>query len=54
MTGVQILIKKLCNYINVVLQVQTGFGRTGEHYWGFEMQGVKPDIGNKETLKILN
>ncbi|PSN48528.1 Alanine--glyoxylate aminotransferase 2 [Blattella germanica] len=25
-------------------EVQTGFGRTGEHYWGFEMHGVIPDI----------
>ena len=25
-------------------EVQTGFGRTGEHYWGFETQGVVPDI----------
>lgn len=25
-------------------EVQTGFGRTGEHFWGFEMHGVKPDI----------
>src|SRR4026207_1934886 len=25
-------------------EVQTGFGRTGTHYWGFEMQGVIPDI----------
>ncbi|XP_069688077.1 alanine--glyoxylate aminotransferase 2, mitochondrial isoform X1 [Periplaneta americana] len=25
-------------------EVQTGFGRTGEHYWGFEMHGVMPDI----------
>ncbi|XP_022110098.1 alanine--glyoxylate aminotransferase 2, mitochondrial-like [Acanthaster planci] len=25
-------------------EVQTGFGRTGEHYWGFEAQGVLPDI----------
>jgi 4-aminobutyrate aminotransferase-like enzyme/Ser/Thr protein kinase RdoA (MazF antagonist) len=24
--------------------VQTGFGRIGTHFWGFEMQGVKPDI----------
>ena len=29
---------------NVYLQVQTGFGRTGEHYWGFEAHGVQPDI----------
>jgi alanine-glyoxylate transaminase/(R)-3-amino-2-methylpropionate-pyruvate transaminase len=25
-------------------EVQTGFGRTGTHYWGFETQGVMPDI----------
>ncbi len=25
-------------------EVQTGFGRTGEHYWGFEHFGVTPDI----------
>jgi len=25
-------------------EVQAGFGRTGAHYWGFETQGVIPDI----------
>ena len=25
-------------------EVQTGFGRTGEHYWGFQNYGVIPDI----------
>ncbi len=25
-------------------EVQTGFGRTGRHYWGFENFGVVPDI----------
>jgi alanine-glyoxylate transaminase/(R)-3-amino-2-methylpropionate-pyruvate transaminase len=25
-------------------EVQTGFGRTGKAWWGFEMLGVKPDI----------
>ncbi|MFZ7126169.1 MAG: aspartate aminotransferase family protein [Desulfobacterales bacterium] len=25
-------------------EVQTGFGRTGEKFWGFETQGVVPDI----------
>ncbi|KAL3531615.1 hypothetical protein ACH5RR_005136 [Cinchona calisaya] len=25
-------------------EVQTGFGRTGSHFWGFENQGVVPDI----------
>eukprot|EP00088_Acartia_fossae_P003947 TRINITY_DN11696_c0_g1_i1.p1 TRINITY_DN11696_c0_g1~~TRINITY_DN11696_c0_g1_i1.p1 ORF type:complete len:499 (+),score=87.62 TRINITY_DN11696_c0_g1_i1:38-1534(+) len=25
-------------------EVQTGFGRTGEHFWGFQGHGVMPDI----------
>jgi alanine-glyoxylate transaminase/(R)-3-amino-2-methylpropionate-pyruvate transaminase len=25
-------------------EVQTGFGRSGTHFWGFETQGVIPDI----------
>jgi alanine-glyoxylate transaminase / (R)-3-amino-2-methylpropionate-pyruvate transaminase len=25
-------------------EVQTGFGRTGDHYWGFQNYGVVPDI----------
>ena len=25
-------------------EVQAGFGRTGTHYWGFETQGVVPDV----------
>jgi len=25
-------------------EVQTGFGRTGSHFWGFQNQGVIPDI----------
>jgi alanine-glyoxylate transaminase/(R)-3-amino-2-methylpropionate-pyruvate transaminase len=25
-------------------EVQTGFGRTGEHFWGFESSGVVPDM----------
>lgn len=25
-------------------EVQTGFGRTGAHFWGFEAHGVTPDI----------
>ena len=25
-------------------EVQTGFGRTGTNYWGFQNAGVQPDI----------
>jgi 4-aminobutyrate aminotransferase len=25
-------------------EVQTGWGRTGEHFWGYEAQGVRPDL----------
>jgi alanine-glyoxylate transaminase/(R)-3-amino-2-methylpropionate-pyruvate transaminase len=25
-------------------EVQTGFGRTGDHYWGFQNYGVVPDV----------
>lgn len=25
-------------------EVQTGFGRTGEYFWGFESHGIRPDI----------
>ena len=25
-------------------EVQTGFGRCGSHFWGFETHGVTPDI----------
>ena len=25
-------------------EVQTGFGRTGSAFWGFQNQGVQPDI----------
>lgn len=28
----------------IVDEVQTGFGRMGSHFWGFETQGVIPDI----------
>ena len=29
-------------------EVQTGFGRTGEDYWGFQAHGIKPDIGTSD------
>lgn len=30
----------------LVFQVQTGFGRTGTHFWGFQGYDADPDIGN--------
>ena len=30
--------------VTIADEVQAGFGRTGTHYWGFETQGVVPDI----------
>eukprot|EP00096_Caligus_rogercresseyi_P010142 TRINITY_DN3594_c0_g1_i4.p1 TRINITY_DN3594_c0_g1~~TRINITY_DN3594_c0_g1_i4.p1 ORF type:complete len:475 (+),score=105.19 TRINITY_DN3594_c0_g1_i4:43-1467(+) len=30
--------------VYVADEVQTGFGRTGTHFWGFEGHGVSPDI----------
>ncbi|XP_026668641.1 alanine--glyoxylate aminotransferase 2, mitochondrial isoform X2 [Ceratina calcarata] len=43
-------LKKIYDYVRekggvcIADEVQTGFGRTGEHYWGFESHGVEPDI----------
>ncbi|KAK7792660.1 hypothetical protein R5R35_005118 [Gryllus longicercus] len=43
-------LKKVYNLIRsnggvcIADEVQTGFGRTGDHFWGFEMHGVQPDI----------
>lgn len=31
--------------LSILGQVQTGFGRLGTHFWGFEANGVIPDIG---------
>jgi 4-aminobutyrate aminotransferase-like enzyme len=28
----------------VLSQVQCGFGRVGTHFWGFQTQGVVPDM----------
>jgi alanine-glyoxylate transaminase/(R)-3-amino-2-methylpropionate-pyruvate transaminase len=28
----------------IIDEVQSGFGRTGDHYWGFEAHGVVPEI----------
>lgn len=30
--------------ISFLDQVQTGFGRTGSHFWGFQSHDVVPDI----------
>ncbi len=32
------------NTVCISDEVQTGFGRMGGHFWGFEMQGVIPDV----------
>ncbi len=32
-------------------EVQTGFGRLGSHYWGFETHGVVPDIGKLSQVR---
>ena len=33
-----------CACLCIADEVQTEVGRTGTHYWGFEMQDVIPDI----------
>ena len=35
-------------------EVQTGFGRTGTHYWGFETQGVVPDIVTMAKVRSMS
>lgn len=30
--------------LTIMDEVQTGFGRLGSHFWGFEMHGIIPDI----------
>ena len=55
--GVGGLVPQPCGFVNEAVEhvkkagglylsdeVQTGFGRTGGHYWGFEMLGTKPDM----------
>ena len=43
-------LKHACEHVRaaggvcIADEVQAGFGRTGSHYWGFETQGVIPDI----------
>ena len=35
-------------------EVQTGFGRLGSHFWGFEANEVVPDIGMGKKKIFLN
>jgi alanine-glyoxylate transaminase/(R)-3-amino-2-methylpropionate-pyruvate transaminase len=37
-------IVRECGGLCIADEVQTGFGRTGEHFWGFQHFGVVPDI----------
>jgi hypothetical protein len=39
--------KPLAGGLCIADEVQTGFGRTGTAFWGFQNQGV---VGNKQTL----
>lgn len=39
----RLLIKLLIKNV-LYLKVQTGFGRTGSHFWGFQGYEVLPDI----------
>lgn len=32
-------------------EVQTGFGRLGSHYWGFESHDVMPDMGKDKIFR---
>jgi alanine-glyoxylate transaminase/(R)-3-amino-2-methylpropionate-pyruvate transaminase len=34
-------------------EVQTGFGWTGSHFWGFEAHGIVPDIVTMAKVKTL-
>jgi 4-aminobutyrate aminotransferase-like enzyme len=35
-------------------EVQTGFARMGTHYWGFQSEGVIPDIGMYLLIRLCN
>ena len=37
-------ITKQYGGVNIMDEVQTGFGRLGKTFWGFEWHGVTPDI----------
>lgn len=35
-------------------EVQSGFARTGTHFWGFETQGVVPDIVTMAKVSLIS
>lgn len=35
-------------------EVQSGFARTGSHFWGFEIQGVVPDIVTMAKVNLFS
>ena len=43
MDGISLLLKKN-NILTIIDEVQVGFGRLGNHFWGFEQLGILPDI----------
>jgi 4-aminobutyrate aminotransferase len=45
--GLFAALKKVLDEYGILLisdEVQTGWGRTGEHFWGYQAQGVTPDL----------
>jgi 4-aminobutyrate aminotransferase-like enzyme len=49
-------ITKSFGGVNIMDEVQSGFGRLGTHYWGFEYHDVRPDIitAAKSESRIFN
>jgi len=35
---------RACGGVTIIDEVQSGFGRTGDHFWGFEAHGIVPEI----------
>lgn len=33
-------------------EVQSGFGRLGSHFWGFQQRGVQPDIVTMAKVRL--
>jgi alanine-glyoxylate transaminase / (R)-3-amino-2-methylpropionate-pyruvate transaminase len=42
--GLVLQIVRAAGGLCIADEVQTGFGRTGSHFWGFQRQGVTPDV----------